>query len=213
MDPAWCLVKGFEIIVSQSAHVYWAPTRFLSHHRKWGYSSEDFSVILLSWSFQFGEGTWRWNTCTGSFLMITELSAVEVSLLNTEMYMGAKAQSTEGFLEEGTFKLGFEAWARLNQVESGKKILWCHGIGRSPHAGGTGSRLVCLKCRGCGVSVVMMLGLGGHVGGLSFTLREWRKPLQCLKPESEGIRGTVWKRDANSMEDELDRDKTARGDI
>lgn len=41
--------------------------------------------------------------------MITELSAVEVSLLNTEVYMGAKAQSTEAFLEEGTFKLGFEA--------------------------------------------------------------------------------------------------------
>lgn len=58
-----------------------------------------------------------------------------------------------------------------------------------------------------------MLGLGGHVGGLSFTLGEWRKRLQCLKTESEGIRGAVWKRDANSMEDELDRDKTARGDI
>ena len=74
-------------------------------------------------------------------------------------------------------------------------------------------RLVCLKRRGCGVSVVMMLGLGGHVEGLSFTLREWRKPLQCLKQESEGMRGTVWKRDANFMEDELDRDKTAGGDI
>jgi len=30
------------------------------------------------------------------------------------------------------------------------------------------------------------LGLEGHVGGLPFTLREWRKPLQCLKQESEG---------------------------
>ena len=98
-------------------------------------------------------------------------------------------------------------------MESGKKILWCYAVGRSPHAGGTGRRLVCLKCRGCAVSVVMMLGLGGHMGGLSSTLREGRKPLQCLKQKSEGIRGTVWKRAASSMEDELDKDKTAGGAI
>lgn len=35
-------------------------------------------------------------------------------------------------------------------MESGKKILWRYGIGRSPHTGGTGSRLVCLKGRGWG---------------------------------------------------------------
>lgn len=68
---------------------------------------------------------------------------------------GSKAAVTEAFLEEGTFKLGFEEWAGLNQVESGKKILWCYGTGRSPHTGGTGRRLVCPKCRGCGVSMVM----------------------------------------------------------
>lgn len=51
--------------------------------------------------------------------------------------------------------------------------------------------------------------------GRTFTsaLRERGKPLQCFKQESEGIRGAFRNKDTSSVEDELDRDKSAGGDI
>lgn len=101
-------------------------------------------------------------------------------------------------------------------MESGEKLPWGYGVGRSPHIGGTGRRLVSLEHRGCGDECVDDAGVkSSRPRRRTFTsaLRERGKPLQCFKQESEGISGAFRNKDTNSVEDELDRDKSAGGDI
>lgn len=51
--------------------------------------------------------------------MITELSAVEVSLLHTEVYMGAKAQS-----QKASWRKGHSSWGLKNEQDSTR---WSQG--------------------------------------------------------------------------------------